>query len=53
LANDHVAFQNVQNVAGETEKASLTGAFVIFETHEAAVPGESLVRDRGTWAVTG
>jgi hypothetical protein len=51
-SNSHVAFKSVQNVAGETEKASLTGAFVIFEASEVT-PGESSLQFLGTWAVTG
>jgi hypothetical protein len=47
-----VAFKNVQNVAGEpTEKASLTGAFVIFSASETTTNNVAVVQ--GTWAVTG
>jgi hypothetical protein len=48
----HVAFKSVQNALGETEKASLNGAFVIFEASEVT-PGESSLEFLGTWAVTG
>jgi hypothetical protein len=44
------SFENVQNVAGETEKASATGAFVIFG---AQLAGTNRIDVQGTWAVTG
>jgi hypothetical protein len=45
-----VSFEGIQNAAGETEKASLTGAFVIFGAHVTET-GNSIVV-QGTWAVT-
>jgi hypothetical protein len=49
--NQQVSFENIQNVAGETEKASATGAFVVFGAQLTAPQNRIVVQ--GTWAVTG
>ena len=46
-----VTFRNVENAAGETGTASLTGAFVIFEASRTEPTNIAVVR--GTWAVRG
>jgi hypothetical protein len=47
-----VSFESIQNVAGETEKASATGAFVVFGAQTTS-PGNNVIDVQGTWAVTG
>jgi Collagen triple helix repeat (20 copies) len=47
-----VAFNNIENAAGASEKASLTGAFVTFKAPKTEPGNSNYLVVQGTWAVT-
>jgi Collagen triple helix repeat (20 copies) len=49
--NDFSKFSAIENAAGETEKSSRGGAFVVFEPEEPGPESPSYILSQGTWAV--